>query len=256
MRVISLNVNGIRAAAKKGLISWLVEQQADYICLQEVRATKAQLSALLEPLSAYTPYCIQANKKGYSGVAILTPHTPKAVISDLGFKLAATEGRYIALEMPECIIASLYLPSGTSGEIRQQVKYEFMDQYWPILTQQVHSKKPMVIAGDWNIAHKQIDLKNWRNNQKNSGFLPQERAWLDELIHTLGWGDAFRLVNQEAEQYTWWSYRGRAWDNNSGWRIDYQFVNPLLQDKITKVNIYTAQRFSDHAPLIIDYAWP
>lgn len=254
MRVISVNVNGIRAAARKGFFEWLDKQNADVVCLQEVRAHNEQLTDPMFYPKDYHCYYVDAHKKGYSGVAIYCKQKPKKIVDHLGFDLSDQEARYIHAEWDNLIVASLYLPSGTSGDERQDLKYEFMDWYWSYLLKQKRRKKEIIVCGDWNIAHKQIDLKNWKANQKNSGFLPQERAWLDKVFGDKGFVDAFREVNQEPDQYTWWSNRGRAWDNNVGWRIDYQVVSPGLKDKIKAVNIYTRERFSDHAPLIVDYS--
>lgn len=252
-KVISVNVNGIRAAAKKGFFDWVKKQKADVICVQEVRAHKEQLTDPIFYPKGYHCYYVDSHKKGYSGVAIYSKHEPKKVVDKLGFELSDAEARYIHIEINGLVIASLYLPSGTSGDERQTLKYEFMDWYWDFLLKQKKSRKKVIVCGDWNIAHKQIDLKNWRSNQKNSGFLPDERAWLDKVFGKSGFVDAFREVNQEADQYTWWSNRGRAWDNNVGWRIDYQVVTPNLKDNIKKVDIYKTERFSDHAPLIVEY---
>jgi exodeoxyribonuclease-3 len=254
MKIISINVNGIRSAIKKGLLGWLAKQQADVICLQEVRADLDHLSSdPIYQLPGYHGYFEPAEKKGYSGVAIFCKQKPDKVVYKLGFALADQEGRYIHVEWHDKVIASLYMPSGTSGEGRQALKYEFMDDFSKTLDRFRREKRSCIICGDWNIAHKPIDLKNWRTNQKNSGFLPEERAWLDELFDKKGWIDAFRVVNQEPDQYTWWSNRGRAWDNNVGWRIDYQVVTPDLKQAIRHVSIYKDQRFSDHAPLIVEY---
>lgn len=253
MRVISLNVNGIRSAAKKGLFSWLNQQNADFICLQE---TKAQLEQLTDPLfypEGYHHYYFSAQKPGYSGVAVYTKHKPLNILSGLGWDCADKEGRYLQVDFAQLSIASIYLPSGTSGPERQAHKFEFMKQYMEILKQLHQHKRHFIICGDWNIAHRQIDLKNWRGNQKNSGFLPEERAWMEELFEAVGFVDAFRVVNQDPEHYTWWSNRGQAWAKNVGWRIDYQVISPALRDSVKSVAIYKDQRFSDHAPLIIDY---
>ncbi len=253
MRIISLNVNGIRSAARKGFFDWLKQQNADVICLQETKAQKHQLDDSIFSIQGYEAYFFDAEKKGYSGVAIYSRTKPNSMTTGLGWACADNEGRYIQLNFPRLSIASLYMPSGSSGECRQQLKFQFLDQYFPILKKQRQQARDFIICGDWNIAHKPIDLKNWRSNQKNSGFLPQERAWLSQVFGTIGYVDAFRALNSQAEQYTWWSNRGRAWDNNVGWRIDYQIVTPGLKNKIKSVSIYKHQRFSDHAPLIIDY---
>lgn len=252
LRVLTLNLNGIRSAAKKGLFAWLMQQNADVICVQELRAQAADMAALFQ-LTGYHAYFHYAEKKGYSGVGIYTRHLPTCVKTGLGWTSADQEGRYIEATFGKLIIASLYLPSGTSGAIRQTIKFDFLTRYAEHLRNQRNSGYDYILCGDWNIAHRQIDLKNWRGNQKNSGFLPEERAWMDELFTTLGFVDAFRQLNQEPEQYTWWSNRGQAWAKNVGWRIDYQVVTPGLQNKVNAVNIYKEQRFSDHAPLLIDY---
>jgi len=183
----------------------------------------------------------------------LTRHKPTKVVEKLGFPLSDEEGRYIHIELGDLVISSIYLPSGGSGEARQTLKYHFMERYQTILEAILASGRPTIICGDWNIAHKQIDLKNWKANQKCSGFLPEERAWLDLLFEQKGFVDAFRVINQEAEQYTWWSNFGRAWEKNVGWRIDYHVVTPSLRSHIKHVDIYKASRFSDHAPVIIEY---
>ncbi|NNM59946.1 MAG: exodeoxyribonuclease III [Legionellales bacterium] len=253
MKVLSINVNGIRSAIKKGLIDWLLAIDADVICLQETKMRTEDDPGMSDILPGYRAYYADAEKKGYSGVAILTRLKPDKVHSGLGFPLADMEGRYIQADFGQLSIASLYMPSGSSSPERQVVKFEFLDRYLPILQQQLESERHYIICGDWNIAHKAIDLKNWRANQKNSGFLPEERAWMDTVLEKMGWVDAFRVLNQSADEYTWWSNRGQAWAKNVGWRIDYQIISPQLRDKVNQVSIYREQRFSDHAPLIVGY---
>lgn len=255
-RVISFNANGIRAAARKGFFDWLKQADADVICLQETKAQQADLTKAMFYPEGYHCYYVSAEKKGYSGVAIYSREKPSQLITSLNYPEADQEGRYIAASYRnDLTVASLYLPSGTSGDIRQQFKYRFMDFYEPVLAEICKRNDPFIICGDWNIAHKKIDLKNWRSNQKNSGFLPEERAWLDKLIDQIGWVDAFRVVNQEPDQYTWWSQRSpTARANNVGWRIDYHMITPSLKNKVKQAEIYTKENFSDHAPLIIDYA--
>ncbi len=254
MRIITLNVNGIRAAAKKGLFDWLPTQDADVICLQETKAQEHQLGDDVFTLAGYESYYVDAEKKGYSGVAIFTRVHPRKVITQMGCEEFDREGRYIEAQYKSLSVISLYVPSGSSGEHRQASKDRFLTCFLPYLQSLKRKRREFIICGDWNIAHKEIDLKNWKANRKNSGFLPHERAWLDRLFDELGFVDAFRVVNQEAEQYTWWSNRGQAWAKNVGWRIDYQIVTPGLKDKILSASIYKEQRFSDHAPLIMDYA--
>ncbi|MFO1259354.1 MAG: exodeoxyribonuclease III [Gammaproteobacteria bacterium] len=253
MRIITVNVNGIRSAERKGFFEWLKRAKADVVCLQEIRAQAHQIEDPIFCPEPYHCYYFDAQKKGYSGVAIYTLKKPDVVKEGLGFSLADEEGRYIEVDFGNLRIISLYLPSGTSGEHRQKEKYAFMKQFTPFLKKWVKASQDVIICGDWNIAHQKIDLKNWKTNQKNSGFLPEERAWLDKVFDNIGWVDAFRVVNQASEQYTWWSHRGKAWENNTGWRIDYQIVTPSLKDKIKHAEIYKDERFSDHAPLIMDY---
>ena len=252
MRIMTLNLNGIRSAARKGFFDWAKTQKADVICLQETKAQEWQLDTAVH-LKDYQAYFFDAEKKGYSGVAVYSRIKPDTVVGGLGWECADKEGRYLQLNFPNLSIDSLYMPSGSSGEIRQKLKFQFLDHYKTILKRQRRQKRDFIICGDWNIAHKPIDLKNWRSNQKHSGFLPEERAWLDQVLGPIGYVDAFREINQQTEQYTWWSNRGRAWDNNVGWRIDYQIITPGLRGKVKSVSIYKDRRFSDHAPLTIDY---
>lgn len=250
MRIISANLNGIRSAARKGFFDWLQQQDADVICVQELKAQEADLQHPALHLAGYHAYFHCAEKKGYSGVGIYTRHAPQQVVQGLGFDTADQEGRYVAIDLGNFWVASIYMPSGTSGELRQAVKFDFLKRYTKLLKK---TASDMIICGDLNIAHKTIDLKNWRGNQKNSGFLPEERAWMDALFDDLGFVDAFRVINQEPDQYTWWSNRGRAREKNVGWRIDYQIITPGLRPTVKSAKIYTEQRFSDHAPLMMEY---
>lgn len=255
-RVITFNANGIRSAAKKGFFDWANKQNADVICIQELKAQAADMMQDHLMLAGYKTYFHCAEKKGYSGVGIYTKHSAKTVMQGLGFALADTEGRHIMIQIGALKIASAYLPSGTSGDERQQCKFDFLAQYQTLLSQWKNTGSHIIICGDFNIAHRAIDLKNWRGNQKNSGFLPEERAWMDQLFDSIGYIDSFRSINAGAEQYTWWSNRGRAWEKNVGWRIDYQIVTQNLKNCAQKTSIYKDERFSDHAPLIIDYLLP
>ncbi|MCP0913734.1 MULTISPECIES: exodeoxyribonuclease III [Legionella] len=254
MKIISFNANGIRSAARKGFYDWLHKQEADFVCIQETKAQTEQLKddPLYYPCDYFCDY-FDAVKKGYSGVAIYARQKPQQVVKGLGFPFCDEEGRYIQFDYPKFSIISLYMPSGTSGEVRQSIKFDFLVRFARHLQELKKTGKELIICGDYNIAHKKIDLKNWRGNQKNSGFLPEERAWMDELFSSMGFFDAFRLHNQEEEQYTWWSNRGRAWEKNVGWRIDYQVITAGLVESIAAVDIYRATRFSDHAPLTIEY---
>ena len=254
MRIISYNVNGIRAAAREGMFKWLKRQRADIVCLQETKAQMAQLQDEIFRPQGYHCYFVDAEKKGYSGVGIYTKQQPDNIITQLGWHDADHEGRYIQADFGNLSVASIYLPSGSSGDHRQQIKFDFMQHYEQVLNQQRNDGRSYIICGDWNIVHKEIDIKNFKANQKSSGCLPEERAWLDKLFEQHGWVDAFRVINQQPLQYTWWSNRGRARENNVGWRIDYQVITPDLRDKVEKVCVYKDNWFSDHAPLIIDYA--
>ena len=253
MRVISLNLNGIRSATTKGLFPWLAQQKADIVCLQELKAQIPDLSAeMLAPnglAGAFHP----AQKKGYSGVGLYVRSSPKKIREGLGLPAIDVEGRFIRADFDGLSVISLYLPSGSSGPERQAAKFAFMESFLPTLKALRKEKREFIICGDWNIAHKEIDLKNWRSNQKNSGFLPEERAWLSQLFDELGWVDVFRTLNPAPEQYTWWSNRGQAWAKNGGWRLDYQIATPGIAAKAQAVSIYKDERFSDHAPLTIDY---
>jgi exodeoxyribonuclease-3 len=256
MRIITFNANGIRSAARKGFFAWLPHQNADVVCIQETRAQEHQLDEGLYCPAGFHCYYRDANKKGYSGVAIYARRAPDGLIESLGWSDLDSEGRYLEARFGDLSVISLYLPSGSSGEARQAVKFALLDWLMARLRAMRVSGRDYIICGDWNIAHRPIDLKNWRSNQKNSGFLPEERAWMDELFGPVGFVDAFRVVNQEAGQYTWWSNRGQAWAKNVGWRIDYQVITPGLAGKVRAAAIYKDQRFSDHAPLIVDYDYP
>ncbi len=254
MRIMTFNCNGIRAAARKGFFDWLATIDVDIVCLQE---TKAQVDQLTDPVfhpEAFHSYFHDAEKKGYAGTAIYCRKQPKSIERKLGFEIADTEGRYIQANYRDISIASLYLPSGSAGEERQARKFAFLKEYMKHMRGLRKLKNDFIICADWNICHKEIDLKNWRSNQKNSGFLPEERAWLDELYDEHAFVDAFRVVNQQPEQYTWWSNRGQARANNVGWRLDYHMITPGIADKIIAAEIYTKQNFSDHAPVILEYA--
>lgn len=256
MRIMSLNANGIRAAARKGFFEWLPDQRADFVCIQETKAQVDQLADEVFYPAGYHCHYHDAEKKGYSGVALFSLHAPDQVTHGIGWDAFDSEGRWLQVDVGGLSVVSLYLPSGTSKEERQAFKFECMDYFTPKLEAMAKEGRDYVICGDWNIAHKEIDLKNWKANQKNSGFLPEERAWMDQVFGSLGWADAFRIVDPNPDRYTWWSNRGRAWDNNVGWRIDYQVINQSLANRVKQADIYTDARFSDHAPLIIDYDYP
>ena len=253
MRIITLNCNGIRAAARKGLFNWLATVDADIVCLQE---TKAQIDQLTDPIfhpDNFHSYYFDAERKGYAGTALYCRAKPLKITKGLGFEIADSEGRYLQADFNRLSVASLYLPSGSAGEERQARKLAFMGQFMQHMKMLRNDDREYIICGDWNICHKEIDLKNWKANKKNSGFLPEERQWLDELYYELGFIDAFRMVNQEADQYSWWSNRGQARAKNVGWRLDYHVISSGLRNKVMSAEIYTDQNFSDHAPVILDY---
>lgn len=253
MKIISFNANGLRSASTKGFFYWVKKQNPDVICIQETKMQTSQLNGDCK-LDGYQQYFFDAEKKGYSGVAIYTKHTPLDVRYGLGFELCDTEGRYVEVTLPQNIkVASLYLPSGTSGDHRQEQKYKFLDLYEQILQKQISSQEKYIVCGDWNIAHENIDIKNWRSNQKKSGFLPEERSWLTKIMKDMGWIDAFRYLYKDKVAYTWWSNRANAWANDVGWRIDYQMITPNLKNAIKSMEVYRGEKFSDHAPLIGSY---
>ncbi len=253
MRVITCNTNGIRSAGRKGFFSWLARQRADFVCIQETKAQEPQLTDPLYHPRGFHCYYHDAVKKGYSGVALYSRVQPDRIIMGLDWPEFDAEGRYIEVQVGRLSVVSLYLPSGSSSELRQQVKFQVMARLMPYLRGLRRKRREYIICGDWNIAHKAIDLKNWRGNRKNSGFLPEERAWMETLFTEVGYVDSFRHVDPRPDQYTWWSNRGQAWDKNVGWRIDYQVATPGIGRLATAARIYKQKRFSDHAPLIMDY---
>lgn len=253
MRIVSANLNGIRSAASKGFFNWMEQSGADVVCIQETKAQEHQLDLLHRP-EGWHSYFFDAERPGYSGTAIYCRQPPDAIGMGLGFDICDTQGRWIEVRFGDLSVASLYLPSGSASEEAQARKDAFLAELMPRLKQWRKDGRRMVICGDWNIAHKEIDIKNWKGNLKNSGFLPHERAWLTTLFDEVGYVDAFRVVNQEPDQYTWWSNRGQAYAKNVGWRIDYQIVSPDLRDRVESTSIYKGEKFSDHAPLILDYA--
>ena len=255
LRIVSANLNGIRSAASKGFLDWLATQDADVVCLQELKAQERDLDDVMRSPAGLAGHFHCAEKKGYSGVGIYTRLTPRSVLGGLGIEDIDREGRFLEMDFGHLCVISLYLPSGSSSEERQQAKFSFMERFFPHLARLRADGREIVICGDWNIAHREIDLKNWKSNQKNSGFLPEERAWLSRVLEDLGWVDVYRRLYPEAtgEAYTWWSNRGQAWAKNVGWRIDYQIATPGIAARAHAASVFKEQRFSDHAPLIIDY---
>ena len=245
MHIMTFNANGIRSAARKAFFDWFLTHDVDVLCVQETKAKIDQLEDAVYKPEGYERFFLDADKPGYSGVAIYTKKTVKSVLRPLS-GLWCSEGRLIGVSLAHCDVYSLYLPSGTSGDARQAIKYEMMDELRDWMK---GLERPTIISGDWNIAHKKIDLKNWQGNQKNSGFLTEERAWLDQLFANDHWLDAFRCLNSSEGEYTWWTYRGQARAKNVGWRIDYHVVNQALTAALDKTLIHPKPVFSDHAPL-------
>ena len=251
MQVITLNLNGIRSAHSKGTFAWLEQQQADVILLQEVRALEHQVPDT--GLKDYKAFWNPAQKAGYSGVGILTKPEPKSVWLGMNSSEFDSEGRVIRAEFDGFDVVSVYVPSGSSGADRQAAKMRFLAEFLVYLEGLKLEGRELIVGGDFNIAHQKIDLKNWRSNQNQSGFLPEDRAWVDSML-SLGWRDTFRdLVGAEAVHYSWWSARGSARANNVGWRLDYQFSTPKLAGLASNPRIHTENIFSDHAPVILEY---
>jgi exodeoxyribonuclease III len=271
MRVISLNANGLRSSARKGVLDWLCSVQPDIVCLQELKAQPQDLSAELRSLGAApgpvlgsVVHC--AVRPGYSGVGLYSRSAPLATQAGIGVPEFDQEGRVLRADFDSPLqgisalsVVSLYAPSGSASEERQASKFRFLNAFLPRLAAwQEESRstgRQFVICGDWNIAHTERDLKNWKGNLKNSGFLPEERAWMTQVFTELGWVDVYRQLHplEEAGGYTWWSNRGQARANNVGWRIDYQVATPGIAARAREAFVYKGQSFSDHAPLVIDY---
>ena len=256
LRIVSANLNGIRSAHTKGFFSWLNQAEADVVCVQELKAQAADLSETLRNPAAYSGYFHYAEKKGYSGVGIYSRTLPDRIVEGIGHPDFDAEGRFLRADFGNLSVISLYVPSGSSSPERQIAKYAFLDAFFPVLTALINEGRDIVICGDWNIAHHEIDLKNWKGNLKNSGFLPEERAWLSRIFDELGWVDVYRRLYPEAGDtaYTWWSNRGQAYAKNVGWRIDYQIATPAIASRAYVGSVFKGTKFSDHAPLIIDYA--
>ncbi len=252
MKIITINVNGIRSAFSKGLFNWLESQNADFICLQEIKAQHDDIPLELKNWNGYYCYFNPAQKKGYSGVAIYAKAKPNQIIDKLNNIEIDDEGRYLQFDYDNLSVVSLYLPSGSSGPDKQAKKFRFMEYYEPILNKKLSSNKNYILCGDWNIAHREIDLKNWKGNLKNSGFLPEERSWIEKRFSS-GFIDTWRNLYPEIPGYTWWSNRGQAYVKDVGWRIDYQIITPGIVNSISSGEIFKTIKFSDHAPLIMEY---
>jgi exodeoxyribonuclease-3 len=253
MRIISCNVNGLRSASAKGFMGWMRRQKPDVVCLQEVKAHVADLPRPLAAPRGLHACFHPAEKRGYSGVAIYSLRAPDRITLGLGIPDIDAQGRYIQADFGPLSVVSLYLPSGSSGPEAQARKFAFMERFLPRLESMRGCGREFVLCGDWNIAHREIDLRNWRGNRKNSGFLPEEREWLTRVFEQHGFCDVFRRLDPRPDRYTWWSNRGQARAKNVGWRIDYQVATPRLAALANDSGIYIGKRFSDHAPLTIDY---
>jgi exodeoxyribonuclease-3 len=254
LRIITANLNGIRAAARKGFFGWMHRQQPDVVCVQETKAQEHQLPPEALDIPEFHTAFVDAQKKGYSGVAIYSKLVPERIVRGLGIEEYDVEGRFVRMDFADGLsIASLYVPSGTSGPARQVVKEAFLDRFIGQLVQMKNEGRRIVVCGDYNIAHRDIDVYNPKSCEGTTGFLPQERAWLDDVIDRVGWVDAFRVVNQEKRQFSWWPNFPAAWTRDLGWRIDYQLVTPNLVSAVRAASIYKDERFSDHSPVTIDY---
>ncbi|MBZ4209908.1 MAG: exodeoxyribonuclease III [Rhodoferax sp.] len=257
-KLTSLNLNGIRSASSKGLEAWLAQSRPDCICVQEVKAQAPDVAGRFEQLADLRAYFHFAEKKGYSGVAVYTRQEPSDVRVGYGSSEFDAEGRYVELRFDrgsvKRSIISCYFPSGSSGEERQQAKYRFLAEFYPHLAQ-LKREREFILCGDVNIAHQEIDLKNWKGNRKNSGFLPDERAWMSKLLGEAGLVDVYRRLHPEATDdcYTWWSNRGQAYAKNVGWRLDYHLATSTLAQGARSAQIYKTEKFSDHAPITIEY---
>jgi exodeoxyribonuclease III len=255
-RLVTLNLNGIRSAADKGFVEWAAQTGADCMGVQELKAQADVVEDRFARIDRLQGHFHYADKKGYSGVGLYGRKAPSDVIVGFDGGEFDTEGRWVEARYDtarrKLSVISCYFPSGSSGEDRQAAKFRFLDVMYPHLMR-LKAEREFILVGDVNIAHQEIDLKNWRSNQKNSGFLPEERAWVTRLLAEGGLVDVFRTLNPKPGQYTWWSNRGQAWANNVGWRLDYHLATPKLAAKARAESIYLAQRFSDHAPVTIDY---
>ncbi|MDR0528911.1 MAG: exodeoxyribonuclease III [Zoogloeaceae bacterium] len=260
VRILTLNLNGIRAAWKKGAEHWLLAQNADGVAFQELKAAAPDLDDSMRAPASYHAYYAHAEKKGYSGVGLWTRNRPVSVLSGMGAEEFDAEGRYLRADFADYSLISLYVPSGSASPDRQAAKFRFMEFFYghlaALMAENRATGREFILCGDWNIARQEIDLKNWKGNLKNSGFLPEERQWFSRVLDELGWVDVFRSLYPDAGEsaYTWWSNRGQARAKNVGWRIDYQIATPKIAARALRGSVYTAERFSDHAPLLLEYA--
>ncbi len=251
VRILSWNVNGIRAAYKKGILNWFSKEQPDILCIQETKAMKEQLPQDLLNVNGYTSYFSSAERKGYSGTATYTKVNPVKVANGIGIKKFDSEGRFLITEFDEFILFNIYFPNGKAKKERLQYKMDFYEAFLKHLKKLLKQDKKIVICGDVNTAHKEIDLARPKANEKISGFLPEERKWIDKLLEA-GFTDTFRKFNQKPEQYTWWDMMTRARDRNVGWRIDYFFISDNLKDNLKNALIFPEVMGSDHCPVGIE----
>jgi exodeoxyribonuclease-3 len=256
LRVVSFNCNGIRSSARKGFYDWMLAREADFVCLQETKAQERQVPPAAAAVGHYNAFFLDAVKPGYSGVAIYAKRIPDRVVRGLGWPEYDAEARYLQLDYGNFSIASLYVPSGTSGYARQMVKEAFLARFAERLAAFRADGRTYVICGDYNIAHREIDVYDPVRCAAITGFFPQERAWMDAILAKQGWVDAFRVVDSRSGQYTWWSNFRQAFERNSGWRIDYQLITPDLRDRVLSATVAREPRMSDHAPVIVEYAPP
>lgn len=253
MRVITFNTQGIEQAAEKGFFDWMLQQDADVVCLQDLRAKEYQLDDARYHPPGYEAYFFDAFEDGYSGVAIYTRVVPKAIMTGLGFEQCDFNGRFIQADFDNVSVASMSIPSGLKSDAAQVSKEEYMHLLKGHLTKTLRKRREFIFCGSFHIAHKPVDLSNWYVNQSVSGFLPQERAWMEEVLGEMGYVDAFRQVNHADRQYSWWPDYNRAKDLNEGARLDYQITTANLRKTVKAASIYRGKSFSAHAPLIVDY---
>lgn len=251
MRIITYNVNGIRSAIKKGFLEWLNTDPADVVCLQEIKAQKENIDASVIDKMGYHQYWFPARKKGYSGVAVFTKTAPNQVHYGNGYELSDTEGRVLQLDFPDISLINAYFPSGTSGDLRQGYKYQWLDEFLNYLNKLREANPKLIVCGDYNICHKPIDIHDPVSNKNSSGFLPEERAWMDKFFDS-GFTDTFRYFHPEPHQYSWWSYRANARTNNKGWRIDYINSTDELKDRLRDAKICQEVKHSDHCPVYLE----
>jgi exodeoxyribonuclease-3 len=253
MRVITFNTQGIEQAADNGFFDWMTQQDADVVCLQDLRAKEYQLDADRYHPEGYHAYFFDAFEDGFSGVAIYTRHLPKAIMTGLGFEQCDFNGRFIQADFDKISVSSMTIPSGLSSEEAQASKMEYLELFMGHLKKTLRKRREFIFAGTFNIAHRPVDLSNWYVNQRVSGFLAEERAWIEAVLDEMGYVDAFREVNKAERQFTWWPDYNRAWTLNEGARLDYQITTANLRKVIKSARIYRGQRFSEHAPLTVDY---